>query len=182
MCELFNFFDAGRLAIELLERGDRNDAVVFFRGCQPSRVEVIPAAEADVFSMIDRVVRHADREPTAFQTVFLRAGRDVGAELVERDLGLFRLARRHLAADGIDLLDWIHTDGELLRSMSYASDPSRAWTSDDEAIRRRALELLARHALAWSWGCGGPLDGLRSLERDPVDPGDFDPDEFDDVA
>lgn len=177
MCELFNFFDAGRLAIELLERGDRNDAVVLFRGCQPSRVEVIPAAEADVFSMIDRVVRHADREPAAFQTVFLRAGRDVGTELLEHDLALFRLARRRLAAEGLDLLDWIHTDGELLRSMSYASDPGRAWTSDDEQIRREALHLLARHALAWSWECGGPLDGLRRLGPDPVGP-----DEFDDVA
>ncbi len=169
MCELFNFFDAGQLAVELIDPGERRDAVVLFRGCRPVRVEVMPPGETDVFSMIDRAVLHADREPSAFQTLFLQAGPGVGDDLVERDLGLFRLARRKLAAEGLDLLDWLHTDGELVRSMAYATDPSRAWTSDDDQIRRETMHLLAQHALAWSWGCGGPLEGLRPLRPDPDD-------------
>jgi len=147
---------------------------VLFRGCEPERVEVMPPDSADPFAMIDRVLRHAAGRPTTFQTLFVSAGAAVGDELAEVDLAMFRIVRRRLALDGIDLLDWMHTDGELIRSMSYAADASRAWTADDEAVRGEALHLLAQHALAWSWGCGGPLDGLRSLRPDP--------DEFDDVA
>ncbi len=177
MCELFDFFDAARIAVELTDRGDHRDAVVLFRGCEPDRVEVMPPDSADPFLMIDRVLRHAEPRPTAFQTLFVSAGPSVGDELAEVDLAKFRMARRRLAHDGIDLLDWMHTDGELVRSMAYAADPARAWTSDDDETRTEALHLLAQHALAWSWGCGGPLEGLRSLRPD-----DLDPDEFDDAA
>lgn len=171
MCELFDFFDAARLAGELLDRTHRHDAVVLFRGCRPERIEILPP-DADVFSMIDRAVAHASSQPLAFQTLFLRSGLDVGETLAEGDLALFRLARRRLATHGIDLLDWVHSDGELVRSMSYAADPARAWLSDDEAVRGEALHLLARHALAWSWGCGGPLEGLRPIvpSTDELDP------------
>ncbi len=53
----------------------------------------------------------------------------------EQDLRLYRSARWTLAAAGIELIDWIETDGDLFRSYAYVTCPARAWERDPPADR-----------------------------------------------
>jgi hypothetical protein len=46
------------------------------------------------------------------------------------DIGLFRWATATFGSSGWRLHDWIHTDGDLVRSAAYAVDPRRAWPDD----------------------------------------------------
>ena len=50
--------------------------------------------------------------------------------LAGEDIGLFHWAVRALSTAGAPLDDWIYTDGELVRSASFASNPRAAWPSD----------------------------------------------------
>lgn len=48
----------------------------------------------------------------------------------ESDLALFRRASWALIGIGIDLMDWIETDGDLFRSYAYVTCPATAWPND----------------------------------------------------
>ena len=47
----------------------------------------------------------------------------------ESDLADYRFARWTVQRLGADLLDWIETDGELVRSYSYLVNPTTAWAA-----------------------------------------------------
>lgn len=48
----------------------------------------------------------------------------------ESDLERFRRARWAMVDVGVDLIDWIETDGDLFRSYAYVTCPGRAWPDD----------------------------------------------------
>ncbi len=45
----------------------------------------------------------------------------------ESDLDLFRSLRWRLSIAGVDLVDWIETDGDHVRSFAYLTCPAAAW-------------------------------------------------------
>lgn len=51
-----------------------------------------------------------------------------GCSIYEQDLSNFRLARTTISGYGGSLLDWIETDGELVRSYAYLVNPNTAWS------------------------------------------------------
>lgn len=48
----------------------------------------------------------------------------------EADLRRYRQARWSLAGAGCHLVDWIETDGDLVRSYAYVTCPAEAWAAD----------------------------------------------------
>ena len=46
----------------------------------------------------------------------------------ERDLSDYRLARATISRYGATLVDWIETDGDLVRSYAYLVNPNTAWS------------------------------------------------------
>ena len=54
----------------------------------------------------------------------------------EHDLHLYRRARWALGRAGCDLIDWIETDGDLVRSYAYLTCPAEAWPGDAPTHRR----------------------------------------------
>lgn len=65
-----------------------------------------------------------------------------GWSIYERDLSNFRLARTTIAECGGLLIDWIETDGELVRSYAHVVNPNTAWSLEAEA--EGALDHLDR--------------------------------------
>lgn len=63
-----------------------------------------------------------------------------GWSIYEQDLSDFRFARSTISGYGGTLLDWIETDGELVRSYAYLVNPNTAWSV--EAGAEGALEDL----------------------------------------
>jgi len=63
-----------------------------------------------------------------------------GWSIYERDLSNFRFARTTVSGYGGSLLDWIETDGELVRSYAYLVNPNTAWSV--EAGAEGALDHL----------------------------------------
>lgn len=51
-----------------------------------------------------------------------------GWSIYEHDLSDFRFARATISGFGGHLLDWIETDGELVRSYAYVVNPNTAWS------------------------------------------------------
>ncbi len=51
-----------------------------------------------------------------------------GRSIYERDLSDFRFARATISEFGGSLLDWIETDGELVRSYAQLVNPNTAWS------------------------------------------------------
>ncbi len=72
--------------------------------------------------------------------VLLISVRSVDRSIYEHDLSTFRLARTRVSALGAMLLDWIETDGELVRSYAHLVNPSTAWSIEAEA--EGALDTL----------------------------------------
>ena len=76
-----------------------------------------------------RFESHAD---SAF--VLLISIRSVdGWSIYERDLSDFRFARATISGFGGHLVDWIETDGELVRSYAYLVNPNTAWSVEAAA-------------------------------------------------
>ena len=68
--------------------------------------------------------------------VLLVTVRPFEAEVVrEADLRCYRRCRWSLAMAGNPLLDWIETDGDLVRSYAYTTCPAEAWPGDPPAQR-----------------------------------------------
>lgn len=75
-------------------------------------------------------------EPTPPIDVLLLSIRPYEVDIVrERDLRLFRQARWATAAAGLNLVDWIETDGDLFRSYAYVTCPAEAWADDPPTER-----------------------------------------------
>ncbi len=69
--------------------------------------------------------------PSAGANVLLVTVRPHDQDVIsEYDLALFRRARWSLAEAGLDLSDWIETDGDLFRSYAYVTCPAQAWPED----------------------------------------------------
>lgn len=69
--------------------------------------------------------------------VLLLTVRSVEPDVVrEHDLAQYRRAERTLTGTTAGLLDWIETDGELIRSFAYLIHPDTAWIADPAEHRR----------------------------------------------
>ena len=53
----------------------------------------------------------------------------------EADLRLYRRAGWAISAAGARLIDWIETDGDLVRSYAYVTCPAQAWLDDPPGER-----------------------------------------------
>ena len=72
--------------------------------------------------------------PGVRRVVFFSAG-DGGASTVrERDVRKAEVLRSTLAESGFEVLDWLFSDGELMRSMAYTA----GWDTWDELTSRDA--------------------------------------------
>lgn len=81
-----------------------------------------------------------DQSPGSVAAVVLATVRPFEPDVVrEADLQLFRRSRWALAEVGIDLLDWIETDGDLFRSYAYVTCPALAWPDDPPDQRLEEL-------------------------------------------
>jgi hypothetical protein len=77
----------------------------------------------------------ADLDPPI--DVLLLTARSIEPALVrEQDLAQYRRAERTLTGANLGLLDWIETDGELVRSFAYLIHPDTAWITDPVDHRR----------------------------------------------
>ncbi len=56
-----------------------------------------------------------------------------GWSVYERDLNDFRFARATIGELGGELVDWLETDGELVRSFAHLVDPGSAWSTQARA-------------------------------------------------
>ena len=69
--------------------------------------------------------------------VLLLTARSIEPGVVrEQDLAHYRRAERTLTGANLGLLDWIETDGELVRSFAYLIHPDTAWIADPADHRR----------------------------------------------
>lgn len=69
--------------------------------------------------------------------VLLLTARSIEPSVVrEQDLAHYRRAERTLTGANLGLLDWIETDGELVRSFAYLVHPDTAWITDPADHRR----------------------------------------------
>jgi hypothetical protein len=87
------------------------------------------------------------RQRARRRTLLVTVDRDQPLLLAEHDLHLYRWAARCLAPLQAPLKDWIHSDGDLVRSAAYADDPRRAWPRDppqDRLIDQAAMIPLGR--------------------------------------
>jgi hypothetical protein len=70
-------------------------------------------------------VSHSD--PRATRAVLL-SGSDLSVrQLREDDIRLYQLARDALAGVDLEVLDWIQTDGDQIRSLAFSCDTVTAW-------------------------------------------------------
>lgn len=60
-------------------------------------------------------------EPRATRLVLLSVLRDGVEEVQEAHLATFRQAREVFGGDGVEILDWIQTDGEQFRSLAFTA-------------------------------------------------------------
>ena len=58
--------------------------------------------------------------------------------VAERDLADYRFAEHTIGALGAVLRDWIETDGEVVRSYAYLTNPNTTWSA--EALAEGALD------------------------------------------
>ena len=78
----------------------------------------------------------AGQRPGATTAVVLLTVRPFDADVIrEADLNLFRQARWAIEVAGVELLDWIETDGDLFRSYAYVTCPALAWPDDPPGER-----------------------------------------------
>lgn len=56
-----------------------------------------------------------------------------GIIVAERDLAEFRFAQQAVDRLGARLIDWIETDGELVRSYAYLANPHTTWSAQARA-------------------------------------------------
>lgn len=70
----------------------------------------------------------AHAEPRVSRAVVLSGAADLAPELREDDVRLFQAAREHLEAVDLEVLDWLQTDGEQIRSLAFSCDVDPPWT------------------------------------------------------
>jgi hypothetical protein len=70
-------------------------------------------------------VSHSD--PRATRAVLLSGTERSVRELREDDVRLYQLIRDELAGVDLDVLDWIQTDGDQIRSLTFSCDTTTAW-------------------------------------------------------
>lgn len=69
----------------------------------------------------------AEGDERAAHAIVLSADGDPVVELREDDIRLFQLMRDELGRADLDVLDWIQTDGDQVRSLSFSCDVETAW-------------------------------------------------------
>ncbi|MCP5030617.1 MAG: hypothetical protein GY939_02365 [Actinomycetia bacterium] len=92
------------------------------------------------------------RGPGRRRTLLITSDWDRPLLLADSDVHLFCWAARSLGSLQAPLDDWIHTDGDLVRSAAFANDPRRAWPQDP------AHDRLLDQATMISEGLTAPYD------------------------
>jgi hypothetical protein len=131
-----SFRDAVGFAMELTDRYAFVNAAVLLAGDgRPVDLAVVEG----IAGSIEPVVAWAagvDHWATPARSSLLISVRPVSPDIVcEADIGRYRRARWSLAGAGCRLLDWVETDGDLIRSYAYLTDPARAWADDPPGDR-----------------------------------------------
>ena len=129
-----SFRDALGLALELSDEFAFAHAAVVL-SCERRCLDlgVFTAIDDNLPELLGWLSERFQRQPQA-ETVLLISVRSVDAWLVyERDLGNYRFARATITEFGGRLLDWIETDGELVRSYAHLANPNTEWSIEAEA-------------------------------------------------
>ncbi len=138
---IMSFRDALGLALELSDEFAFAHAAVVLsptRACVDFRVFT---AIVDNPSEVLGWLSHRFHRYVSPALVLLISVRSVdGWSVYERDLTDFRFARNTIAELGGLLLDWIETDGDLVRSFAHLVNPNTAWSV--EAAAEGAVEHL----------------------------------------
>lgn len=136
-----SFRDALGLALELSDEFAFAHAAVVLSPNRRCVAFKVFTAIVDNLSEVLSWLTHRFDGPLAPSVVLLISIRSVdGWSIYERDLSDFRFARATIAGYGGSLLDWIETDGELVRSYAYLVNPNTAWSV--EAGAEGALDHL----------------------------------------
>lgn len=124
-----SFRDALGLALELSDEFAFAHAVVVLspdRRCVDFRV--FTAIVDNVSEVLGWVSYRLERRTTPALVMLISVRSVDGWSIYERDLSNFRLARKKISDLGATLIDWIETDGELVRSYAYIVNPNTAWS------------------------------------------------------
>jgi hypothetical protein len=123
--------DALGLVWWLRDLHGRCDAVALIRHAGRATVEVAAGRDVGVEQALDRVREPVADDPVA-GVVLLSAWDDRAAmDAVARDHRRQAALRDGCAAAGWDLVDWVHFDGSLFRSLRLATDPRAGWPRFD---------------------------------------------------
>ncbi len=95
----------------------------------------------------------SSRGQGARRTLLITSDWDRPLLLADHDVQLFRWAAQILSSLQAPLEDWIHTDGDLVRSAAIANDSRRAWPHDppherlfDQAIMASQVQIAPSDA------------------------------------
>jgi hypothetical protein len=125
-----HFADAACAAVGLQELYGRFAAAVLL-GDDGEIVDMRPFAgeRACVACAIEWAVNFVDH-PRAHRIVLLSSDSSSVRHAKEDDIRLYRELCDELDLNGFELVDWIQTDGDLLRSLTFTCDLAPNW--DDE--------------------------------------------------
>ncbi len=105
-------------------------ALVLDRNKRPSDI-VVADGDAGALEAVISWASALTPGPGRPWLVLAVSARPMRPEVVaEADLRRYRQARWTLGLAGRDLIDWIETDGDLVRSYAYLTCPATAWAGD----------------------------------------------------
>lgn len=83
--------------------------------------------DACLFCAIERAIRTADDWQSADRIVLFSGDRRTSEPAREDDIRIFQQLRREVEQYDLELFDWIQTDGDLIRSLTFTCDAEPAW-------------------------------------------------------
>lgn len=72
--------------------------------------------------------RRVDHHRPSLRALFISVRSVNGLIVAEHDLAEFRFAVHTAAQMGVSVIDWLETDGELVRSYAYLTNPNTVWS------------------------------------------------------
>jgi hypothetical protein len=138
------FLDAAELVLQLSDQFAFARAAILLDAAMLIRdvtVFVDPRLHS-IATALDWVASRLAHDDAVTRCLLLSIGDDDVTQAVARERDRYDRTRGLLTAIGIELVDWIHGDSDLLCSLAYATDSRAAWPSDPPRERQAVLEIM----------------------------------------
>lgn len=126
-----SFRDALGIALELSEEFAYTQAVVVIDDAgRCIDFNLFGRIGQGLMTMLSWISSRSSAYPPGSGVVLISVRSVDGPIIWEQDIADYRFARQALQRVGVSVVDWIETDGELVRSYAYIVNPNTSWSID----------------------------------------------------